>query len=103
MLSTQGVMPAARFQCQALTMTPNHHAALRVPIPLRPEPRTGVNQRRGSRRRGQMSWRLSHITVRSTLVKQILPIAAIVVGLASSTAWTAFLGYELFRVIKIMI
>jgi hypothetical protein len=50
-----------------------------------------------------MSWRLNHITVRSPLAKQILPIAAIVVGLASSTAWTAFLGYELFRVIKIMI
>jgi len=30
---------------------------------------------------------------------QILPITAIVLGLAASAAWIAFLGFELFRVI----
>ena len=104
--STQGVMPVTSvcpFPMSARTMAPNHQAALGVPIPLRPGPRTGVNQRRGSRGRGQLTRRLRHITVRSTLVKQILAIAGIAVGLASSAAWTAFLGYELFRVIKLMI
>jgi len=32
-----------------------------------------------------------------------LPIAAIVMGLAASAAWTAFLGFELFRVIELML
>jgi len=31
-----------------------------------------------------------------------LPIAAIVLGVAASLAWSAFLGFELFRAIGLM-
>jgi hypothetical protein len=79
-------------------MTLNHQAALGARTSPRPASRTGANQRRGSRRRGQLSRRLRYITLSGPPVKRILPIAAIVVGLAASAAWTAFLGYQLFRV-----
>jgi len=34
---------------------------------------------------------------------QTLAIGAIVLGLAASAAWAAFLGYELLRVIELML
>jgi hypothetical protein len=33
---------------------------------------------------------------------RILPIAAIVCGLTLSAAWTAYLGFEMFRVVDIL-
>jgi len=83
-------------------MAPNQEAALVVATPLRPRPRTGVNPRRGSRRRGQLPWRLRHVTLRSTAAKQILPIAAIAVGLAASAAWTGFLGFAFLQLIGLL-
>jgi hypothetical protein len=34
---------------------------------------------------------------------QILPIVAIVLGLVASAVWTAFLGFELYRVVGLML
>ena len=80
-------------------MALNHQAALVVPTPLGPRPRTGVNPRRGSQARDQLSRRLRYLTLRTTAAKQILPIAAIAVGLVASVAWTAFLCFELAQLV----
>jgi hypothetical protein len=81
-------------------MTPDHQPALGAPYPLPARPRTG-NQRRGSGRR-ELSPGFRRITPASTTGELILPIAAVVMGLVLSAAWSAFLGFEVWRLVRLL-
>jgi len=66
----------------------------------RPGPRTGTDA--AYRHHRQQFRHLRRAARRSASGRQILPIAAIAVGLIATAGWTAFLGYELSRVIGLM-
>jgi hypothetical protein len=81
-------------------MVPNQQAVLDVRTPLRTGPRARINLRRGSGRRDQLSQRLPQIT--SAPRQAILPIAAVVLGLIASAAWSTFLAFELWQLIRLL-
>ena len=72
-----------------------------VRVTPRPRPRTGTDV--AYRYRRQQFRHLRRAARRSASGRSIiLAIAAIVTGLIATAGWTAFLGYQLFRVIGLM-
>ena len=81
---------------------PSRKVAAEVRVTPRPGPRTGTDV--AYRHHRQQFRHLRRAARRSASSRWIiLAIAAIVAGLIATAGWTAFLGYQLFQVIGLML